>query len=168
MSDKIHITVSTLLEMKFRDPPKKIKDVIYAMEIIKDHYYGLIENKEVIFLFYILSGFTCKYLKKLGEFHVYRAQISGTFTVKLSNINPRFPLTYDFNGEGLGLLPNFLVSFNMIAQESSVSPISLVMYIQSNAPSKYKNRENLKLSIFKNYPIDVTISRGLLTLGKSS
>lgn len=168
MADKIQITISTLLEMKFRDPPKKIKDVIYAMEIIKDNYYGIIENKELILLFYILSGFTCKYLKKIGEFHVYRAQMSGTFMIKLSDIRPQFPLTYDFNGEGLGLLPNFLVTFNMMAQESSVSPISLLMYVKSNAPSKYKNREDLKLSIFKDYPIYVTISRGLLTLGKSS
>lgn len=166
MASNSVLKISTHLEMKFREPPRTSKDVLRALELIKDNYNGFPENLEIIMVFYVLSGFTCKYLGKLGQFYIYKSTLAGVFNVKMDKIKPLFPLKYHYDGEDIGLLPNFLVSFNLEAEPSLISPISLCEYITPRSPPKYRKRSHFKASIFNNYPVKVTIKRDTICISK--
>ncbi|AMJ52361.1 matrix protein [Riverside virus 1] len=161
------VRVDALLEMRFREPPRTYKDLLSSLEIIKDDYKGYVNDKEYILLFYTLAGFTCKYRHQVGAFYHYRGTINGVFKIKMCSMSPIFPLTYDYDGEGIGLIPNLLVSFHLTSEESNMSPTSIVDYIRSRSPNKYRKRHALKLSIFKPYAITVESEKDCLSIKKN-
>ncbi|ALP32033.1 hypothetical protein [Tongilchon virus 1] len=163
-SKVLHINAS--IEIKYRYPPKTCRDLIHSLEIIKDAGTWYQSDQEFIFFIYILSGYTCKHIHHLGGFHVYRGYISGSFEIKLKDINPRFPLTYDYQGEGLGVIPDTLISFSLMAEESLVSPLSFLSYVIKNSPSKYRKSNEMKWSIFDNFPILVKGKGGIFSVSK--
>nr|WCD55364.1 MAG: matrix protein [Adumi ohlsrhavirus] len=163
---KIVIKISAEVELKFRKPPKDLKEFIQAMELLKDDYRGYIANQEFIFLFYILSGFICKYINKVGNFYIYRGYINGVFNVKMHDLEPIFPISYDYQGDGIGPIPDLVISFYLFAETSNMSPNSLSEYIIARAPKEYKRRNQIKMSIFDNFPISVSVHKEYMKLGK--
>ncbi|WVL03139.1 matrix protein [Culex rhabdo-like virus] len=162
------LLVNATIEIKYRNPPKTCKELIHSLELIKDGGNWYQSDQELIFFFYILSGYTCKHVHHLGGFHLYRGCISGAFEIKFKGISPRFPLTYEYQGEGLGMIPDTLISFSLVAEESLVSPISLWGYIIKGSPSKYRKSNEIKWGIFDNFPLSVKGKDGIFTIRRKT
>ncbi|BBQ04830.1 hyppothetical protein [Culex pseudovishnui rhabdo-like virus] len=158
------LQVNATIEIKYRDPPKTCKELIHSLEIIKDRGNWYQSDREFVLFFYILSGYTCKHIHHLGGFHVYRGYISGAFEIKFKNISPQFPLTYEYQGEGLGAIPDTLISFSLMAEESLMSPVPLMPYVIRNSPSKYRKAKKVKWDIFDNFPVSVKDKGGIFSL----
>lgn len=162
-----NIRVMASLDVKFKNPPKTYKDMLRALEIIKDEYHGYISNKEIILFFYVMNGFFCKYINKVGNFYNYYGTISGSFNLYLRGIKPVFPIVYEYNGDEGGINPNFLITFHISIHETDMTSQSLYSYIKENSPSKYQKRSKVKMAIFQEYPFEVTVKQKIFTLSKS-
>nr|UYE93950.1 MAG: matrix protein [Ohlsdorf virus] len=159
-----NLRVNASLDIKFRHPPKAYKDLMRALELIKDNYKGFTRDKELILFFYVMSGFFSKYVNKIGNFYNYQGTLSGVFNLMCKNITPRFPINYEFNGDDGGIHPNFLITFHLSIRESDMSHQSLYDYMKEHSPSKYRKRNKVKMSIFDDYPVSITVKQKVFIL----
>lgn len=150
-----NVTISVMLEVQLREFPKSYKEIARKMELINGKYDGVYGNCELAMFCYAAGGSTLKFIRKLGDYYIFRSSFTLHVELNYSGLNPYFPFSWKFSGEDAGIFPTVLIDFGVEISPTMLhtEPLDVALHTISNGVIDAGNSD---FRLFKNLNFGLT------------
>jgi hypothetical protein len=157
ITDNCKINLS--FNLKTIKKPQTYRDLIERLEIIKDKYEGSLGNREIILFFYLFSGFSCKFVRELGEYAEYELILDDKVKINTKDIELFWPIKFNLNMNDGFPTPHTMISFNLDIRKTNMACKSMKDFFLEYSPTKYKDKKKIKTSIYQDYDLTVIFDK---------